>query len=114
MSKKVKIQLAREFRKSPTKSEKIMWDELRRNNFLKLNFRRQHLIEGFVVDFYCHKLKLIIEIDGNIHEYQQDEDEERQKIIEQKGNVFYRIKSQDVENNIENILSKLIDFINFI
>ena len=114
MSKKGKIQLAREFRKSPTKSEKIMWDKLRRNNFLGLNFRRQHLIEGFIVDFYCCKLNLIVEIDGDIHKYRKSEDVERQKIIEQKGNVFYRIKSQDAENNIENILNKLSNFINSI
>ena len=112
MSKKDKIQLAREFRKNPTKSERIMWDKLRGNNFLDLSFRRQHIIEGFIVDFYCHKLKLVIEIDGDIHKYQKDKDKERQKVIEQKGNIFYRIKSEDIGNNMKNVLSKLSNFIN--
>ena len=67
MSKKAKIQIAREFRKKPTKSEGIMWQALRRNNFLDLNFRRQHVIGGFIVDFYCHLLKLVVEIDVPIH-----------------------------------------------
>ncbi len=85
MSKKVKIQLAREFRKNPTKTERIMWNALRSNNFMNLSFRRQHVIEGFIVDFYCHQLKLVIEIDGLVHKYQIKEDRERQKIITSRG-----------------------------
>ncbi len=111
MSKKVKIQIAREFRKKPTISEKIMWEKLRRNNFLGLGFRRQHVIEGFIVDFYCHKLRLAVEIDGSVHQYQLDDDAERQKIIQSKGIKFFRVKSEDVEYNIEEVLKRLEIFL---
>ena len=62
MNKKVKIQLAREFRKNPTRSEEIMWNALRNRQFMNLKFRRQYLIAGYLLDFYCHELKLAIEL----------------------------------------------------
>ena len=111
MKSKVKIQLAREFRKKPTESERIMWERLRRNNFLGLNFRRQHIIDGYIVDFYCHKLKLAIEIDGSVHQNQIKEDEERQKILEAKKIKFFRVSSWEVENNIDLVLKSLEKFI---
>lgn len=109
MSKKVKIQLAREFRKNPTRSEKIMWNALRSRQFLNLKFRRQYLQDGYLIDFYCHKLKLAIEIDGSVHleKEQAMYDKERQKIIEQSNVRFIRINSAAVEININKILKKL-------
>lgn len=107
----VKKQMAREFRKKPTKSERLMWGKLRRNNFLGLSFRRQHVIKGFIVDFYCYKLKLVIEIDGGRHKYQLDNDIKRQKIIEENNIKFFRVKSEDVEYNAEEVLSRLSIFI---
>lgn len=101
MKSKIKIQLAGEFRKSPTKSEKMMWHNLRRNNFKDLYFRRQHVIDGYIVDFYCPKLKLAIEVDGSIHQEQVKEDRERQKILEAKKIKFFRVSSWEVENNID-------------
>ena len=56
--KKTKKQLRREFRKNPTKSEKIMWEALRNRKFLNFKFRRQHLVEKYILDFYCIKLKV--------------------------------------------------------
>jgi very-short-patch-repair endonuclease len=112
MSKKSKIKLAREFRKNPTKSERLLWEKLRKKGFLNLKFRRQHLMEGYIVDFYCKELKLVLEVDGEIHNYTKKEDEERQKIIERKGDIFYRINSFDIENNIDNVLYNLKAFIN--
>ncbi|MBU4375218.1 endonuclease domain-containing protein [Patescibacteria group bacterium] len=114
MSKKSKIQLAKEFRKSPTKSEKIMWNAIRNRQFLDLKFRRQYLINGYLVDFYCYELKLAIEIDGSVHldEIQINKDIERQKIIEDHGIRFFRVKSEDVEYNIQEVLNRLKIFIN--
>ena len=113
MSKKGKIQLAKEFRKNPARSEKIMWNVIRNRQFLNLKFRRQHLIKGYLVDFYCYELKLAVEIDGSVHlnEIQIKEDIERQKIIEQNGIKFFRVKSEDVEYNVEEVLSRLKYFI---
>ena len=103
--------MAREFRKKPTKSEGMMWQALRRNNFMGLNFRRQHVIEGFIVDFYCHKLKLVVEIDGSIHQYQLDDDIKRQEIIKKKGIKFFRVSSKDAEHNLKEVLNRLEIFI---
>jgi histidinol dehydrogenase len=93
MTKAEKIYLAREFRKNHTKTEQIMWEELRNRKFLNLKFKRQYLIEGYIVDFYCPELKLAIEIDGPIHLQQIKEDELRQRDIEEKGIRFIRFKN---------------------
>jgi len=64
----------RELRKQMTPAEKILWQHLRAKRFNNLKFRRQQVIEGFLVDFYCHSLGLIIEVDGEIHGKQQEYD----------------------------------------
>ncbi len=88
-----------------------MWNTLRGNNFLDLSFRRQHIVDGYIVDFYCHKLKLAIEIDGSVHQNQIEEDVERQKIIEVRGIKFLRINSQEVEENLQGVLEEIKVFI---
>ena len=109
MTKQGKIELAREFRKAPTKSEKIMWNVLRNRQFMNLKFRRQYLILGYLLDFYCDQLNLAIEIDGSVHNNkdQIEYDKERQKAIEEKKIIFVRIKSEDVENNLNAVLKNL-------
>ena len=112
MQAKVKTQLAKEFRKNPTRSEKIMWNVLRRKDLSGLKFRRQHVIKGYILDFYCHELRLAIEIDGGVHLKQISEDIKRQKIIEEDGIRFFRITSYEVEYNINLVLNKIKFFIN--
>jgi very-short-patch-repair endonuclease len=107
MKAKIKIQLAREFRKAPTKSEQILWRVLKNRNFSGYKFRRQHVIDGYIIDFYCVELKIAIEIDGPIHLNQVESDRERQKIIELRGIKFIRIKSEEVENNLPIVLTKI-------
>ena len=68
-----KLERARELRHDMTPAEKILWGELRGNK-LGVHFRRQHVIAGFIVDFYCHKAALVVEVDGDIHDLQQEED----------------------------------------
>jgi very-short-patch-repair endonuclease len=58
--------------------------ELRANK-LGVHFRRQQVIEGFIVDFYCHKAALVIEVDGDIHDLQQEEDASREKVLSEMG-----------------------------
>ena len=77
-----KTQFAKELRKDQTKAEEIVWKEIRNRKFLGLRFKRQFIIEGFIVDFYCDEFALAIEIDGRIHEKQKEYDAWRQKIIE--------------------------------
>ena len=112
MSNSIKIGIAKEFRFSPTRSEKIMWNVLRNRQFLNLKFKRQYIVQGYIVDFYCHELKLSVEIDGGIHKKRLKEDIERQKIIEDENINFFRIESKEVENNLNQVLNRLEIFIN--
>lgn len=97
-----------------TESEKLMWSVLRNRQFKNLKFRRQHLIDGYLVDFYCHDLRIVIEIDGKIHNgiEQINNDIARQKIIKKSNIRFFRAKSEDVEFNNREVLSRLEIFIN--
>ena len=81
---KEKLQRAKELRRAMTPAEKILWEELRANK-LGVHFRRQHVIVGFTVDFYCHKVGLIVEVDGDIHDLQQEEDERWEKVLSELG-----------------------------
>jgi very-short-patch-repair endonuclease len=70
--------------------------------------RRQHVIEGFVIDFYCHELRIALEIDGKIHEKQKKYDELRQKIIEERGINFVHVTNKEINTDIQILLSKII------
>ena len=63
----VKLETARQLRRDPTPSERYAWSLLRRRGILGLKFRRQHLLHGFIVDFYCPRLRLVLELDGAPH-----------------------------------------------
>jgi len=103
----IKKVFARELRKEQTPEEAIVWEQLRNRKFMDLKFRRQHVIEGFVVDFYCHQLRLAIEIDGAVHNKQKDYDALRQMLIESKDIRFIRVTNDEVHQDI-NILLKRI------
>ena len=81
---KEKLQRAKEMCHAMTPAEKILWDELRANK-LGVHFRRQQVIQGFIVDFYCHKATLVIEVDGDIHDLQQEEDARWEKALRELG-----------------------------
>lgn len=120
LNKKGELQLiakivCRELRKNSTKAEIILWRFLRNDKFRNPKFRRQHPIfhdvtgkeTFFVADFYCHKKALIIELDGKIHKYQLQKDEERTKILEFLGLRVIRFNNEEVENNIKEVLRKI-------
>ena len=73
----VLLERAQEMRKNPTKAEALLWEALRNRN-LNSKFRRQHPISRYIVDFVCLEKELIVEVDGEIHQYQLNEDAERQ------------------------------------
>ncbi|MBT3581767.1 DUF559 domain-containing protein [bacterium] len=103
----IKKEFARELRKEQTLTEQLVWKALRDRKYQYYKFRRQHIIKGYVVDFYCHKLRLAIEIDGKIHENQEDYDEMRQAEIEFQGIKFIRIDTRDIYKNINILLTKI-------
>lgn len=105
--KPIKLAKAREMRSAPTKSEALMWQALRGNKFHGLHFRRQHVVLGYIVDFYCAKLRLVIEIDGGVHDSQKTADALRQTALEKAGLRMVRVGSFEVESDINTVLNRL-------
>ncbi|NJL91686.1 MAG: DUF559 domain-containing protein [Coleofasciculaceae cyanobacterium SM2_1_6] len=101
------VEIARQFRKQPTPSEKILWQELRGRKLDNHKFRRQQPIGIFVVDFFCAAERLIVEVDGGIHESQQELDRQRQELLESLGLRFIRVSSDRVENNLSSVLEEI-------
>ena len=92
---KQKLQRAKELRREMTPAEKFLWNELRANK-LGVHFRRQQVIAGFIVDFYCHKAALVVEVDGDIHDLQQEEDAKRERILSEMGLRMVRFRNDEV------------------
>ena len=101
------VEIAREFRKEPTKSEKILWEALRGKKLDGIKFRRQQPIGFFVVDFYGSAFRLVVEVDGSIHGQQLDADQARQDILEELGLVVLRIDSEIVEKDLPSALDMI-------
>ena len=109
---KEKLQRAKELRQDMTPAEKILWQELRGNK-LGVHFRRQQVIAGFIVDFYCHRADLVIELDGGVHEVseQKASDIERDKVLGEMGLRVFRFKNEDVIGNLQRVLEKIRELI---
>ena len=105
---KEKLQRARELRREMTPAEKILWHEVRANK-LGIHFRRQQVIAGFIVDFYCHKAGLVVEVDGDIHVIQQEEDVRREKVLNEMGLRIIRFRNEEVLRNLPMVIVKLIE-----
>ena len=89
-----------------TPAEKFLWNELRANK-LGFHFRRQQVTVGFIVDFYCHKAALVIEVDGDVHELQQDEDARRERVLTDLGLRIVRFRNEDILKDLSMVLEKI-------
>ena len=89
-----------------TPAEKILWEELRANK-LGVHFRRQQVIQGFIVDFYCHKAGLVIEVDGDVHDLQKEEDERREKVLSALGLRIVRFGNDEVMRGLSVVIDKI-------
>ena len=101
------VETAREFRKTPTASEGLLWQQLRGRRIARAKFRRQQPIGPFVVDFYCDDAALIVEVDGPIHEFQQRADRERQECLEGLELIVLRLSADIVENDMRSVLAMI-------
>jgi very-short-patch-repair endonuclease len=99
-------------RKGATNGESIFWKEILSKDKTGYRFLRQKPIGRFILDFYCSKLLLDIEIDGSSHSNKQDYDNERDKYLEQRGIKTIRYNNTEVVNNIEIIKNKIRGIIN--
>ena len=89
-----KLSFAKRLRHEMTAPERILWKALRRNAIEGFHFRRQQVIEGYVVDFYCDDAKLAIELDGGVHQEQWKYDESRDRTISLAGVRVLRISNE--------------------
>jgi very-short-patch-repair endonuclease len=102
-----KVLRSKELRSEMTPSEKTLWACLRANRLQGFKFRRQQIIEGFIVDFYCHAAALIVEADGAIHDQQKPADLERERILAGKGFQLLRFTNDEIKTNLKAVLDKI-------
>jgi very-short-patch-repair endonuclease len=100
---------AKELRRTETEAEKRLWSRLHKNQLLGLHFRRQHPINIFIADFYCPKIKLVIEVDGGIHEIPEHQayDIGRSEILNDFGIKVVRFTNEQVIDDIENVVKQI-------
>lgn len=96
--------LARQNRHQATPAEQRLWTHLRDRRLDGVKFRRQFPIERFIVDFITLKPRLVIEVDGAVHDYMGEEDVIRQEFIESLGLRVIRFKNEDIFQNLEGVL----------
>lgn len=100
------FQNAKYLRQNMTLEEKILWEKLRKNQ-LGVRFKPQHPIENFIVDFYCHKAKLIIEIDGEVHNFQKPYDLGREAELKKYELKIIRFTNKEVIDTIDLVINKI-------
>ena len=107
------IDAARELRQNSTPAEEIFWEAVRDRKFLNLKFRRQQAIKFYVVDFYCDKHKLIVELDGTVHDSEEAQflDQDRSFNLSKWGYKIIRFRNNDILKNLAECLDEIATFI---
>lgn len=109
-------EFCRELRKRETPSEKTLWAHLKGRQFSAYKFRRQHpfsyhrqqgVVKFFIADFYCAEKKLIIELDGPVHDFQKDYDANRDEVLAQLGLKTLHIKNSELDKDLKAVLNKI-------
>jgi very-short-patch-repair endonuclease len=101
-------QCARELRKQQTPAEARLWQRLRRRQLNGHYFRRQHPIGNFIVDFYCAKAHLVVEVDGDIHDMQEEYDAARSDWLEERGCRVIRFTNQEISRDLDAVLESIL------
>lgn len=100
---------AKELRKQMTPAEKVLWNFLKNKSLEGFKFRRQHPIDKYIVDFYCHQKKLVIEVDGSIHDQldQKEYDSGRTSVLEEFGLKVIRFRNEEVLDNFQSVIGRI-------
>ncbi|MGD0755541.1 MAG: endonuclease domain-containing protein [Bacteroidales bacterium] len=103
------FRMADRMRKNPTEAEKILWRHIKKFRSEGYVFRRQHPIDFYIADLYCHRLKLVIEVDGEIHETEEarEHDDGRTGHLEQFGIKIIRFTNEEVLSNKELVIRQI-------
>jgi very-short-patch-repair endonuclease len=113
-------QRCRELRKRQTNPEKLFWERVRDRKLLDKKFYRQYPVfydelgkeTFYIADFCCYEEKIIIELDGKIHESTQAEDKLRDEILEMRGYKVIRFTNSEIENNIDKVMRNITELLN--
>ncbi|WP_420317301.1 endonuclease domain-containing protein [Ekhidna sp.] len=108
------MQLARKLRKNPTKAETVIWREvLGEKQMMDYRFLRQRPIDNYIVDFFCKELKLIIEVDGYTHQFEEVlvKDQAREKELKEMGYFILRFEDSEVLSDINNVVRTIENWI---
>ncbi|BAZ69642.1 hypothetical protein NIES4106_44150 [Fischerella sp. NIES-4106] len=103
--------IARQMRREPTPAEEKLWQKLRHKQLLGFKFRRQHTIDRFIVDFYCGEARLVVEVDGEVHDYTQEEDAIRQDFLESLGLRVVQFRNEEVLNAIDGVVEEIVGWL---
>jgi very-short-patch-repair endonuclease len=105
--------LARQLRNRSTKAEIKLWNFLKRKQLMSYDFHRQKPVDNYIVDFFCNKLRLAIELDGYTHGFEEvfERDEVKAQKLRELGITVLRFTDDDVMNNIDNVLRSIQEFI---
>ena len=98
---------ARNLRKNSTQAEKLLWNYLRNRQLQGFKFRRQHPIPPYIVDFYCSQIRLVIEVDGEIHKHQPEQDYYRQAWLSDHGYHVIRFTNDQVLDQLDWVLNEI-------
>jgi len=101
-------QRARELRRKMTCTEQLLWERLRDRQLGGFKFRRQHPLGPFITDFYCAEKRLAVEFDGNIHDLQREQDEQRTHQFEEFNYRLIRFRNEEVENDLASVLQTIL------
>jgi len=105
-------QFARSLRNNSTLAEVILWNKILKKKQLKgYPFLRQRPIENYIVDFFSKELKLIVEIDGEIHKFQKSKDKKREEELLKLGYSIIRFDNEDIMNGLPNVIRTLEEFV---
>ena len=102
---------AKALRKARNFSEVVFWKEVRNKSFWNIDFDRQRIIGNYIVDFYVKALGLVVEIDGEIHNFQEEYDEKREMFLKELGLKVFRISTTKMLFDTENVMKDLEQFI---
>jgi very-short-patch-repair endonuclease len=102
-----KLERAKELRRHMTPEEATLWQRLRTNQLDGQHFRRQVVLDSFIVDFYCATAHLIVELDGSVHDDQAEADAERDAILAASGLRIMRIRNDDVRRDLPGVLARI-------
>ena len=102
-----KVARARQFRREMTAAERVLWQALRAGRLDGLHFRRQQIIDGFIVGFYCHAAALVVEVDGESHLKQPEYDSERDRILAARGLTILRVTNAEVLHELPTVLARI-------